>query len=118
MIARITANFGCVHRHQHVMRIFGTRQTFVLDDAGPRLFASRDPAVPAKTLDLPPLPEGKGVLIPDFVDGITNGLSSNGSRDESHDALAGQRAVFDGILVVAACDRALQSGALERIDYL
>jgi len=109
MIARITANFGCVHRHQHVMRIFGTRQSFILDDAGPRLFTSREPTVPAERLDLSPLPDGKGVLIPNFVETIAKGLPD----DE-----LGRRAVFDGISVVAACDRALQSGVSERIEYL
>ncbi len=28
LIGRITANFGCVHRHQHVLRIYGTQGTF------------------------------------------------------------------------------------------
>ena len=42
LIARITANFGCVHRHQHILRIFGDRATFILDDAGPRIHATRD----------------------------------------------------------------------------
>lgn len=34
LIGRITANFGCVHRHQHVLRVFGTKATFICDDAG------------------------------------------------------------------------------------
>src|SRR5205807_9291260 len=45
LVARITANFGCVHPHQHTMRIFGTKETFVYDDAGPRLRSNRDPDI-------------------------------------------------------------------------
>src|SRR6185503_17737498 len=29
MVGRITANFGSVHRHQHVVRLFGTRAPFI-----------------------------------------------------------------------------------------
>lgn len=68
MIGRITANFGCVHRHQHVLRIFGTKATFILDDQGPRLFLSRDPDTPAASLPDSPLPAAKGDLIPGFLD--------------------------------------------------
>ncbi len=59
MIGRITANFGCVHRHQHVIRIFGTKKSFVLDDMGPRVMMSRDPVVPGTPVAAPerfPLP--------------------------------------------------------------
>src|SRR5262249_60336434 len=56
LVGRITANFGCVHRHQHVVRLFGTLATALVDDEGPRLHTSRDPSVPARRLDLAPVP--------------------------------------------------------------
>ncbi|TLG77597.1 Gfo/Idh/MocA family oxidoreductase [Methylocystis sp. B8] len=76
MVGRITANFGCVHRHQHVVRIFGTRKTFILDDAGPRLMTTRDPVIPglqvapAEPINLASKPAHKGALIPAFIEGV------------------------------------------------
>src|SRR5437879_8574199 len=56
LVGRITANFGCVHRHQHVLRVFGTKGTFIYDDMGPRLYNSRDLAVPATNVDIAAAP--------------------------------------------------------------
>ena len=114
MVGRVTANFGCVHRHQHVVRIFGTRKTFVLDDAGPRLMTSRDPvepdraATPAQSLDLAAQPAHKGALIPAFVEAI---LSNSSPRT------ADLQATLDAISVAAACDEALTRSAPVQIRY-
>lgn len=108
LVARITANFGCVHRHQHVVRIFGTRKTFLLDDAGPRIIATRDTAIPASLVPHPTLPASKGVLIPGFVRGIELG--------DDPDTLE-RRAVFDGISVALACDEAMATGKTQMVDY-
>ena len=70
MIGRISANFGCVHRHHHVVRVFGTEASFIYDDSGPRLHASRDEHSEPIAMDLATLPQHKGVLIPNFVDAI------------------------------------------------
>ena len=70
LVGRVTANFGCVHRHQHVLRVFGTKGTFLYDDAGARLHRSRDPAVPAEPVLEPALPATKGDLIPEFIERI------------------------------------------------
>src|SRR5205823_13236680 len=72
MIATITANFGAVHRHHHVVRIFGTAATFLYDDAGPRLHMSRDPEASAVPVPHAPLPATKGDLIDGFVAAILN----------------------------------------------
>ena len=50
-IGRITANFGCVHKHQHVLRIFGTKATVLYDDMGARIYRTRDEAPVAKKLN-------------------------------------------------------------------
>ena len=71
LIARFSANFGCIHRHHHVMRIFGTRSTFIYDDRGPRMHYTTDPNVSASPLLLDPLPGSKGDLIPGFVEAGT-----------------------------------------------
>ncbi len=81
MVGRITANLGCVHRHQHVVRVFGTEGTFLYDDQGPRLHRSRAPEELPELLDLDPLPAGKGVLIPEFVAALGSSADS-GLRHE------------------------------------
>jgi len=108
MIGRITANFGCVHRHQHVIRIYGTEATFFYDDAGARLHKSRDPDSRVQPVDLAPLPETKGDLIPEFVSAIVN------ERDISDQI----QMIFDGICICAASDQAIKTQKQERIEYL
>ncbi|MCX7307278.1 MAG: Gfo/Idh/MocA family oxidoreductase [Afipia sp.] len=114
MVGRITANFGCVHRHQHVVRIFGTRKTFVLDDAGPRLMTARDPVTPGdevapvQPITLAAKPSHKGALIPPFIDGIIQGKSSRTTD------LA---ATLDAIAIAVACDEAVSMQSQIRIRY-
>jgi len=108
MIGRITANFGCVHRHQHVIRIYGTEATFFYDDAGPRLHKSRDPDTTAQSIPLSPLPDSKGDLIPAFVSAI---LNKKDITDET-------QMIFDGICICAASDQAIKTQKQELIEYL
>jgi predicted dehydrogenase len=108
LLARVTANFGCVHRHQHVLRLFGTEATLVTDDAGARWHSTRDPATAAKPIDLGALPAGKGVGIGPFVDAILSDADLGGHTQE----------MFDAISVCAACDRSLQSGLEEEVPYV
>jgi predicted dehydrogenase len=114
MVGRITANFGCVHRHQHVMRVFGTRKTFILDDAGPRLMVTRDPVEsglavpPVKPINLATKPAHKGTLIPAFIDGI---VASKSPRTSDLDV------TLDAIAIAAACDEAVLSSSPVQIRY-
>jgi predicted dehydrogenase len=73
LVGRITANFGSVHRHQHVVRVFGTRGTFIHDDAGARLHTDRDPSVAPMRIPDDPHPPTKGALIGGFLDAIGRG---------------------------------------------
>lgn len=95
-LGRITANFGCVHPHHHVIRVFGTKATFIYDDQGPRLFRDRADGAQAEALDLSPLPSNKGVLIPDFIQAIRTGA----------DPAPAATREFDLIRAIAAADRA------------
>ncbi len=106
VIGRVTANFGCVHPHHHALRVFGTKATFLYDDQGPRVFRGREEGRPAERLDLKTLPDGKGVLIPDFVKAILSNADS---------AAAAYRE-FDLISVCAAAAHARQSA--QDIRYL
>lgn len=114
MVGRITANFGCVHRHQHVVRIFGTRKTFILDDTGPRLMTARDPIAPGlavalvEPIGLATKPAHKGALIPAFVEGI---VLKKSPRTADLDA------TLDAIAIAAACDRAVANSSPIQISY-
>jgi predicted dehydrogenase len=113
LIGRITANFGCVHRHQHMVRLFGTEATFVCDDAGPRLHVARDPSAAvgarhASPVHLPTLPATKGELIAPFVSAILADANLN----------AHSQTIFDVISICAACDQALQLGSEVEVRYV
>lgn len=69
-IGRVTANFGCMHKHQHVIKIFGTKATFIYDDMGARLYRTREEDAKAEFISLAHKPSHKGVLLLDFIDSI------------------------------------------------
>jgi len=105
IIGVISANFGCAHRHQHVVRIFGTKGTFLYDDMGARIYRERDPGGPAEILTESPLPDSKGDLIPAFLDGIMHR-----ERGDAETELV--------LRVIRACfgaDQALATGGAEPI---
>jgi len=106
-IGRISANFGCVHKHQHIVRVFGTKGTFFHDDAGARLHASRDSSRAPVPLNLSPVPATKGALIPDFVDGILHGRDTRAQTQHE----------FDVVSACVAADQALAAGAGVEIEY-
>jgi predicted dehydrogenase len=107
IVARITANFACVHKHQHVLRVFGTKATFLIDDAGARLHVLRDPGGPSKRIDHASVAASKGDLIPDFVDAILDG------RDPAPIA----RHEYDVITACIAADRAVAAQKPLAIEY-
>ena len=107
LVGRITANFGSVHRHHHVVRVFGTRGTFIYDDAGARLHRDRDPATPPVAIDQAPLPASKGVLIPDFVAGIRAGADPRAAAEHE----------FDVVAACIAADQALAIGKPIEVHY-
>jgi predicted dehydrogenase len=99
MVGRITANFASVHRHQHVLRVFGTKATFLFDDQGARLHTSRDPSASPRRIEAAPEPPEKGALVPEFMARIQSGAAP----DAAHE--------FDVMRACLAADDALASGA-------
>ena len=106
LVARITANFGCVHRHQHSLRIFGTRGTVIVDDAGARWHRSRQPKAQAHDLRWKRLPVSKGDLIPEFASLIHRGSSMKKKTAEREFCLAA---------CLIAADRALNTGRRQKV---
>lgn len=74
-IGKITANFGCVHKHQHVVKVFGTKKSFIFDDKGARIFINRDPHESKKIKSTKQLYDGKACLLPKFISKISYGKS-------------------------------------------
>ncbi len=108
MVGRITANFGSVHRHQHVVRLFGTRGTFIYDDLGARVHWSRDPESTPEVLTLSARPASKGALIPQFIEAIVEG----------RDAAPVIQSELDVIAACVAADRAVATDAPGEVLYV
>lgn len=108
MIARITANFGCVHPHQHGLHVFGTEATFIVDDSGPRLLTSRDPEVPSMRMDLALRSDSKGALIPGFIKAIR----------EDEDLAAETQSHFDVMSIIEACNTSLKTASVTEVEYV
>ncbi|MBI4615897.1 MAG: Gfo/Idh/MocA family oxidoreductase [Planctomycetes bacterium] len=106
LVGRITANFGCVHRHQHVVRVFGTRATFLFDDRGARLHTRREPEAESASIGHAPLPASKGILIPDFVRGILDGRDPRAAAERE----------FRVVEACLAADRALAAGTPVEVE--
>jgi predicted dehydrogenase len=107
IVARITANFGSVTKHQHVVRVFGTKATLIADDAGARLHTARDPGAPPRVLAQAPKAANKGDLLPPFVDAILAGV----------DPAPAARHELDVITACIAADRALAAAQPQSIEY-
>lgn len=88
LIGRAAANFACVHRHHHILRVYGTKATFVYDDMGPRLHTTRDEDARATPVDQDPLPTGKGALIPAFIDAIVEGQDPTAQAQREFDLVS------------------------------
>lgn len=108
LVGRISANFGCVHRHQHLVRLFGTQATFVHDDAGPRWHWTRDPSARPSPLALAPLPKDKGGLIAPFVEAVLADADIGAHTQE----------IFDVISACIASDESLKLGRAVEVRYV
>lgn len=107
IVGRVTANFGCMHPHQHVIRIFGTKGTFIYDDMGPRVYWHRDECKEVNIIQLDAKPGQKGILIPEFIQSTLSGNYWESVQRE-----------FDLMSVVLATDKSLVCDQPVRIEYL
>ena len=100
IIGRVTANFGCVVRHQHVVRVFGTKATFISDDSGPRLITGRDGQA-QRLSDFPALPSSKGAFISEFLGLLAKNTSDWKDSMDSH---------FATMSICLASDESVKAG--------
>ncbi len=107
LVGRVTANFGCVHSHQHVVRIFGTKGTFIHDDMGARIHWSSVEDSQPEFIKKAPKPNKKAELIDEFVGQIIkNNFQYLAQRE------------FDLMSVVLAADEAINYDKPLNIEYL
>ncbi|WP_395453924.1 Gfo/Idh/MocA family protein (plasmid) [Azospirillum melinis] len=100
LVAKISANFGCVFPHHHNLAIYGTEATFVNQREGALLYVDRNPNTPPQAIDTPYPGIGKGDLIPGFIDGILSGAEGELPAAE----------VLAGMAVSLALERSMQEG--------
>lgn len=106
-IGRVTANFGCVLRHQHFVRVFGTKGTFVSDESGPRVVLQRDGQTRSLS-NFPSLPSSKGALLPEFLEVLEKKPMERQKAMDSH---------FATMLICLASDESMASGDAVKINY-
>jgi predicted dehydrogenase len=109
-LIKINANLGCVSRHFHAVRIYGSSGTFVngLPDGILYRPAPAPQEAVATAIDDPYPGVAKGDLIESFVESILTGAEA---RVTARDA-------FDSLSVCLAVERALAGGGPVAVEYL
>jgi predicted dehydrogenase len=108
IIGNITASGGCVHPHQHIVKVYGSRKSFIYDDQGSRVFDSMDPDYTPDKLNMSALPDTKGDFLIEFVEDIIN------KKDPRK--IAGKE--FDLMSVCLAAQESLETGKEVKVKYL
>jgi predicted dehydrogenase len=70
IILRAVANLACVYNHQHIVKIYGTKKTFVYDDLGARIYNSRNVKNNFNKTNMQSLPSNKINIIKEFINDI------------------------------------------------
>jgi predicted dehydrogenase len=100
MIAKLSANFGCVHPHYHGVKLFGTEGTFVNGLPHGTLYVKDGGEVRGDPVTAPYPGVGKGDLIASFVDSVMGGGPAAVTSEE----------VFRTMSLCLAIDRAAADG--------
>ena len=99
LVAKVSANFGCVHPHFHGVKVFGTEATFVNGLDHGTLYTDAVGGPVAHVIDAPYPGVQKGDLIHSFVDWILTGAAPEVS----------DRDVFATMAVCLAVEEARQT---------
>ena len=108
LVAKITANFGCVAPHFHRLSVYGSLGTFQQSHSGASYIFSRDPQAPPTILNDDYPGSAKGDMLPSFVRSILDGTTPDVTAQE----------VIDVMSVSLAVERSLSTGLPERVSYL
>jgi predicted dehydrogenase len=109
-LIKINANLGCVSRHFHAVRIYGTKGTFVNGLPSGTLYRPAPTPEEAVTTPIDEAYPGvaKGDLIQSFVDSILTGAEAQVTAADA----------FASLSVCLAVDRALARGGPVEVEYL
>ncbi len=110
VIAKVTANGGCVHPHFHKVTVFGTYNTFVHEYSGASLFQSCDPGIdPSPIVEDYPGVKEKGQIIGSFIEAIlTPTVKALVSTDDT----------FTTMSVCFAAEKAMTEGKPVQVEYI
>lgn len=108
LVAKISANFGCVAPHFHRLSVYGSLGTFQQSHSGASYLFSRDPHVPPTAINDDYPGAAKGDMLPSFVKSILDGVTPDVTAQE----------VIDVMSISLAIEKSLSTGLPERITYL
>ena len=106
LIAKVTANFGCMHPHQHVVKIFGTDEHLFMTILVRGFLPRGRERQSSKYLHQKPKPIKKGLLINNLVETI---------REKKADSVAKRE--FDLMSGVIASEQALKTNKETEMTY-
>jgi len=108
VVAKVSANFGCVQPHFHQMSVYGTQATFVNGDPFAKLITSRESTAEPEVIDSAYPGVEKGVLIHNFVDSLLGKARAFVSENE----------IFDVMSVCFALEESMQTSQPVQVKYL
>jgi hypothetical protein len=62
---------GCAFKHQHTLKIYGSKKTFIYDDFGPRIYSGNDKKFKCTKLKIKTLPKNKTDILKNFIKSIS-----------------------------------------------
>ena len=108
LVAKVTANFGCVRPHFHGLSVYGTEATYVNQVPDAVMFTSRDPGVsPLRVASAYPSVH-KGALAEGFARAIVEGRTPPVTTEE----------VFAVMSVCFAIERSAHESAAVPVSYV
>jgi predicted dehydrogenase len=108
LVAKISANFGCVAPHFHRLSVYGSLGTFQQSHSGASYLFSRDPQISPTPINDDYPGSSKGDMLPSFIRSILDGTKPDVTAQE----------VIDVMSVSLAVEKSLSSGLPERVTYL
>ncbi len=107
-IGKVSANFGCVFPHYHLVNVYGREATFTNQFNKSFIFSSREPVVNFKEVNESYSDMDKSVLIPDFISSILNNTKS----------IVPEEDVFKTLSVCFAIQKSLKEKAPVKVNYI
>jgi len=110
MIAKVSANSGCVYPHFHKVSVYGTSKTFFHDIMGGKIVTSREPQseIISVKKNYPAVGE-KAKVITTFIDSIL---------DSDAEAIVSTKDVFDTMSVCFAAEKAINEGMNVLVKFI